>query len=181
MSSIVIISGSPNKTSRLYGLIDAAEQTLKQAGHRVAIIHVAELPAEDLIHANFNSDSVKNVLEQIKEADAIIVASPVYKAAYTGILKTFLDLIPERGLAHKLTLPLFVGGTIAHLLAIDYALKPVLSALGARHILAGVYTVDQSIARRENGSFSLDEDAAGRLERALGELVHELEWKARRD
>ncbi|MDQ0896682.1 NAD(P)H-dependent oxidoreductase [Paenibacillus sp. V4I7] len=61
------------------------------------------------------------------------------EASYTGVLKAFLDLLPQKGLECKVVLPLAVGGTISHLLAIDYALKPVLSALGARNILQGVY------------------------------------------
>jgi FMN reductase len=68
-----------------------------------------------------------------------------YKAAYTGILKTYLDLLPQNGLAGKIVLPIAIGGTIAHLLTLDYALKPLLSTLGARHILAGIYFLDSQI------------------------------------
>jgi FMN reductase len=180
MAKVAILSGSPNKQSRLYGLIGAAEQELVRTGHHVDIIHVAELPADDLLRANFSSEAIQAALTLVKEADVVIVASLVYKAAYTGILKTFLDLIPERGLADKLLLPLFVGGSTAHLLAVEYALKPVLSALGGRHILGGVYAVDQSVARKDNGGFELAEETAERLGLALNELEEEAEWRQRR-
>jgi len=71
-----------------------------------------------------------------------LVATPIYKAAYSGLLKSFLDLLPQDGLRGKTVLPLATGGSTAHLLALDYALKPVLGALGARHILDSVYATD---------------------------------------
>ncbi|MNI83544.1 FMN reductase (NADPH) [compost metagenome] len=89
------------------------------------------------------------------------------------MLKTFLDLIPEKGLAGKIILPLFIGGSLAHLLSIDYSLKPVLSVLGARHILGGVYTVDSQVARTEQGGFQIAEELISRLEENVKELAEE--------
>nr|MBD3885136.1 NADPH-dependent FMN reductase [Phormidium tenue FACHB-886] len=107
----------------------------------------------------------------IEQADALIISTPVYKAAYTGVLKAFLDLLPQNALREKTILPIATGGTIAHLLAIDYALKPVLNNLGARHILGGVYIVDTQIQRQEDGGIQLDEEIEQRLRAALGQLV----------
>jgi FMN reductase len=103
----------------------------------------------------------------------VVVASPVYQASYTGVLKTFLDLVPQKGLAGKVVLPLFIGGSLAHLLTIDYALKPVLSALGARYILGGVYTVDAQVARTETGGFDIAGELRTRLEENVKELARE--------
>ena len=72
--------------------------------------------------------------------------------------------------------PLFIGGTIAHLLAVDYSLKPVLTALGARHILGGVYAVDQAVDRLPDGGYQLSEDIKTRLETSLEQLNDELHW-----
>lgn len=177
---IVILSGSVNQGSRLNGLIDYSRGKLEQSGHEVAVIHIADLPAEDLIRANWNSPAVKEALALVEAADGIIAASPVYKAAYSGVFKTFLDLIPQKGLERKVLLPLFIGGTISHLLSIDYALKPVLSALGATNILAGVYAVDQSVDRLEGGSFRLSEEISGRLDNALALLGGETVFVASR-
>ncbi|HEY9910193.1 MAG TPA: NAD(P)H-dependent oxidoreductase [Thermosynechococcaceae cyanobacterium] len=54
----------------------------------------------------------------------------------------------RKALLGKVILPIAMGGTIAHPLAIDYALKPVLSELGAWHLLGGVYAVDKQITRQ---------------------------------
>ncbi|MMZ69127.1 FMN reductase (NADPH) [compost metagenome] len=59
------------------------------------------------------------------------------------------------------------------MLSIDYSLKPVLSALGARHILGGVYTVDSQVARTEQGGFEIAEELKERLEDNIKELVEE--------
>ncbi|OBA01616.1 hypothetical protein A9P44_06855 [Paenibacillus polymyxa] len=67
-------------------------------------------------------------------------------------------------------MPLFIGGTLAHLLVIDYALKPVLSALGGRHILGGVYAVDQWVERLPGEAYGLSEELVARLERSVKEL-----------
>lgn len=174
MSDVVIISGSPSASSRLYGVLDVAAGALREAGLAAAWIHVRELPAEDLLHARFDSPSVEKAVRLVEQADAVIVATPVYKASYTGILKAFLDVLPQKGLADKLVLPIAIGGTIAHLLMIDYALKPVLFALGAQHVLGGVYVQDAHVVRTERGDFELAEEVAQRLDDALKRFIREI-------
>ncbi len=60
---------------------------------------------------------------------------------------------------------------MAHLLAINYALKTVLSELGARHLLGGVYAVDKQIQRQEDGSIQIEEEIYQRLKHSLHDLV----------
>jgi FMN reductase len=81
----------------------------------------------------------------VTEADGIVVASPVFKAAYSGLLKLLLDLLPQFALAGKVVLPVVTGGSPTHVLAIDYALRPVLSSLGSDHIVPGWFVLDQHI------------------------------------
>lgn len=170
---ITIINGSPTPGSRLSAVIARTEELLIQEGFEMSRLNVSELPAEDLINARFESEAIVKANARVAEADAIIVASPVYQASYTGVLKTFLDLIPQKGLTGKVVLPLFIGGSLAHLLSIEYALKPVLSVLGARYILGGVYTVDSQVARKEEGGFELADELVSRLEDNVRELVRE--------
>jgi FMN reductase len=86
-----------------------------------------------------------------------------YKASYTGILKTYLDLHPQKALVGKRIVPIAIGGSLGHLLAIEYALKPVLSVLGATEILNTVYFLDRQIERLEADGYRIDEEAAQRL------------------
>jgi FMN reductase len=100
----------------------------------------------------------------------VIVATPVYKAAYTGVLMAFLDLLPQLGLTGKTVLPLATGGTVAHVLAIDYGLRPVLQSLGARHVLQGLFIVDKLLTRTAAGELEIEHEARGRLDALLSEF-----------
>lgn len=94
MANIAIIIGSPNGGSRLYGLTEFAGERLAEAGLTLEWIAAADLPAEDLLRADFGSPAIKRIIASVEEADAVIIASPVFKAAYSGALKTILDVIP---------------------------------------------------------------------------------------
>lgn len=176
MSKIVIIAGSPNPKSRLNGLLEHVEKRWKDAGIGIETVRVAELPAEALLHADFADPAILRALASVEGADAAVIAGPVYKASFSGLLKSFLDLLPQAGLKGKVTLPLFIGGTISHFLSVDYALKPVISALGGRHVLGGVYAVDQWVERAADGGFALAGELQERLDRAADELAEELGW-----
>lgn len=178
MTKIALIAGSPANGSRLFGLIQYATDRLALSGFDVDLISAADLPAEDLLRADFGSPAIRQALASVEEADAVIIASPVFKASYSGALKTILDLVPQKGFQGKVVLPLFIGGTIAHLLAVDYALKPVVAALGGTNILGGVFAVDGWISRTEHGGFELNEQLKERLDASLSELVLELEHYA---
>ncbi|MWV44519.1 NADPH-dependent FMN reductase [Paenibacillus sp. HJL G12] len=178
MTKIALIAGSPANGSRLFGLVQYATDHLALSGFDIDLISAADLPAEDLLRADFNSTAIRKALASVEQADAVIIASPVFKASYSGALKTILDLVPQKGFQGKVVLPLFIGGTIAHLLAVDYALKPVVAALGGTNILGGVFAVDGWISRTEHGGFELTEPLKERLDASLSELILELEHYA---
>ncbi|MBW4444655.1 MAG: NADPH-dependent FMN reductase [Plectolyngbya sp. WJT66-NPBG17] len=170
MPSILAIAGSPTHPSRTHGLVEIAAKRLQQEGFQVDIVSVRDFPAEDLVFGRYDSAALNPVKALLEKADGVIVSTPIYKASYTGVLKAFLDLLPQKSLNCKVVLPIATGGTIAHLLAIEYALKPVLAELGARHILGTVYAVDQQIQRLKDGSLQLEPEIEDRLYNSLQEL-----------
>lgn len=174
--TIVILSGSPNPHSRLTGIIDYLERQSLSRGASVDHLAALTLPPEDLIYGRFDSPAVKDAVERVARADAVIVASPVYKAAYTGLLKTLLDLLPQKGLEGKTALPVMIGGTIAHLLAIEFTLKPVLSALGVRRFAGEVFALDSQVTRTETPdglAYELQDELRDRLDAAVRKLFEE--------
>ncbi|PYI56167.1 NADPH-dependent FMN reductase [Paenibacillus flagellatus] len=175
MPNVVLLSGSPTPSSRLNGILDFAHTTLESAGFHVERLLVRNLPPEALVHARFDDPEIVKATAAIERADAVVIATPVYKAAYTGLLKSFLDLLPQKGLVRKPVLPVAIGGTIAHLLTIDYALKPVLSALGATRIQTGVYIVDSQVLRDDQGRLLIEDEARKRLHDALLGFAEELD------
>ena len=146
---VVSLGGSPSLKSRSAVLLDYARQRLQQQGVEVISYQIRDFAAEDLLHARFDSPQIQLLIEQIAQADGVLVATPVYKASFSGALKTLLDLLPERALQHKVVLPLATAGSSAHMLAVDYALKPVLAALKAQEMLHGVFAEDGQISYGE--------------------------------
>ncbi len=171
MAYILAIAGSPSHPSRTYSLLEYASKFLEQQGLQTDIISVRDLPAEDLVYGRYDSPALDESKAQLEKANGVIISTPVYKAAYTGVLKAFLDLLPQKALSGKIVLPVATGGTIAHLLSIEYALKPVLSELGARHILSTVYAVDKQIQLQADGSLQLDAELEQRLHDVLSEYA----------
>jgi FMN reductase len=85
----------------------------------------------------------------------------VYRAAYSGLVKSLLDLLPKETLAGTAVLPLATGGTQGHVVAIDFALRPLLAAIGATDVLPGHFVLDQLIATQDEGSYVRPLAAAG--------------------
>lgn len=85
-------------------------------------------------------------VQTIQRANVVVVASPTFKATYTGLLKLFLDQFPTDGLAGVTAFPVMLGAGLAHALAPDLLLKPVLVELGAICPAAGLYLIDKTYA-----------------------------------
>ena len=166
--------GSGAQRSRSTWLLQLAQARLAEQDEEARFIAVRELPASALLSADASPAPIRAALDAVQRAELVIVSTPIYKAAYSGLLKVFLDLLPPDALRGKLVLPLATGGSPAHFLALDYALKPVLSALGARHVLDGVFATDAQLRRHEAGGFVPEPDLIARLDRALAPLAPRL-------
>ncbi|MGH4023023.1 MAG: NADPH-dependent FMN reductase [Pseudonocardiaceae bacterium] len=146
MAPIVVLSGSPSATSKTAAVLDLIALRLVDHGHQVRTVPVRELPAAALLSGDTSDPAIAEVVASIGVAGGLVVASPVYKAAYTGLLKSLLDLQPPHALAGKAVFPLVTGGTPAHVLALEYALRPVLAAMGGL-VGQGYFLLDHFITR----------------------------------
>ncbi|MFJ4844658.1 MULTISPECIES: NADPH-dependent FMN reductase [unclassified Streptomyces] len=163
MAAILSVSGSPSATSRTARLLRHLDERLRLQGHDVVSLEVRTLPAEALLGADFRHPAVTEAAALFQRSDGVVIGTPVYKAAYSGLLKSLLDLLPQYALADKTVLPLATGGSTAHVLAIDYALRPVLSAMGAAHIVPGWFTLDKDITVADDGALTVAPAAAEAL------------------
>ncbi|MEJ7541983.1 NADPH-dependent FMN reductase [Staphylococcus intermedius] len=173
MAKVTIIAGGQKVASRLTGVIHYAEHYLNQAGIDTEVIQVHQLHAKALITADFTSESINATHQTIEASDGIIIVSPVFKAADSGILKTYLDLLPRSAFASKTVLPLAVGGSFAHVLALQYSLDPVIKELGADTIHKGRFILDQHISYNEDGTYSFDQEADEALNKTLKKFVND--------
>jgi FMN reductase len=164
---LVSLSGSPSQRSRSAWLLDWAAKQLEPHATNARFLSLRDLPATALLTADTRHPVIAEAIAAVQQADVVLVGTPIYKAAYSGLLKTFLDLLPQDALRGKTVLPLATGGSPAHLLAIDYALKPVLHALGARQLLDGVFVTDTHMPAHEVLGYLPDEAVVERLSRAL--------------
>ncbi|GJF34787.1 FMN reductase (NADPH) [Kitasatospora sp. NE20-6] len=156
MATVLSVSGSPSATSRTTGLLRHVDARLAALGHEVVPFDARSLPAEALLSADFSHPAIVRAVELFEQADGVVIGTPVYKAAYSGLLKALLDVLPQYALRGKAVLPLATGGSTAHVLAVDYALRPVLSSMGAGHVTQGWFVLDRDITLRADGTAGVE-------------------------
>ena len=171
--TVLLVAGSPSEHSRSAALLDAVQLRLQLRGVEVERLHIRDMSPQALLLADFSHPSVAHATAQVARARAIVVATPVYKAAYSGVLKVFLDLLPQTAFKTKHVLPLATGGSPHHMLALDYALRPVLQSLGAAHVLPGVYATDAQVLVLPEGGYQVVPDIAARLDESVNHLIAE--------
>ena len=168
--SILLLGGSPHIPSSSSRLLLHIGDQLALHGHTYSKLDVRDLPARALLQADYADAQIADAVRAVAEADAILIATPIYKASYTGLLKAFLDLLPQDGLAGKLVLPLATGGGHAHTLALDYALRPVLHALGAKQVFTSIYANAQQLDWHDERGLTLDAPIAARVQAGIAEV-----------
>ena len=109
MPTIACIVGSPSSPSRTAFVAAHVAAHLAKDGNTLEEIVVRDLPAEDL-RARADVPAIAAAVKAVERADGIVVATPIYKASFSGILKTFLDLLPQWAFRGKYVLPIATGG-----------------------------------------------------------------------
>ncbi len=136
--TVSVVAGNPKANSRT---LDAATRvaTALHGGPPAVIIDVIALGAGLL---GWGDPTVGDAVAAIRASDAVVFASPTYKASYTGLLKLFLDQFPSGGLSGVVAFPLMLGGAWQHALAPEVFLKPVLVELGATCPMPSLYLLE---------------------------------------
>jgi FMN reductase len=99
---------------------------------------------------------VQEAINTVVASDVLIVASPTYKATYTGVLKIFLDALPGGSLAGVTAYAVMLGAGPSHAMAPEYLLKPVLVELGATCPVRGLYLLDSDFEELSSASAWLE-------------------------
>ena len=111
--------------------------------------------------------TVERELAAVEQADILVVATPVYRGAYTGLFKHFFDFVHQDALIDKPVLLAATGGSERHALVIDHQLRPLFSFFQARTLPLGVYATDKDFNDYRLQCEALIERAALAVERAL--------------
>ncbi|TFH71787.1 NADPH-dependent FMN reductase [Cellulomonas sp. HD19AZ1] len=167
--AVVALVGNPRPGSRTLGAATALARTLAGhlgAGADPAVVDLAaHAPG---LHAQPRPADVDAALATAAGADVLVVATPVYKASFTGLLKSFLDLYGPDALARVVAVPLVVSATPAHTLVGEVHLRPVLVELGATVPTRTLSILDADLADLGPAVARWWERAERPLRRALG-------------
>lgn len=130
MTSLTTLVGNPQPASRTLAVAEelASQVAAITDAERDETIDLA-LVAQRIF--DFPSDEIDALIERVARPGILVVATPTYKASYTGLLKSFLDRYGANGLAGVTAIPVFTIGSPAHTLAVEHTLRPLLVELGA--------------------------------------------------
>jgi len=139
MTRVAVVVGNPKPQSRT---LEAASYVAAELTGQAPdlVIDLAELGARLL---DWQDETVAGLVAEVGSADLVVFASPTYKAAYTGLLKLFLDRFATDGL-RGVAVPLMLGAGPGHALAPELTLRPVLTEIGGVVATKGLYVVDKA-------------------------------------
>ncbi len=136
--------------------------------------HIDVVELRDLAHdltdhvlTGFPSPTLRDALDAVVRADGLVAVTPVFAASYSGLFKTFADVLDDDVLAGMPVLVAATGGTERHSLVLDHALRPLFSYLRAVVVPTGVYAASSDWGSNAGADGALQQ----RIERAAGELA----------
>jgi FMN reductase len=133
---VAVVVGNPKPASRTLSAASYVARELSGAEPDL----VVDLGTVGAGLLDWADPDVTELVRQVGEADLVVVASPTYKATYTGLLKLFLDRFSTTGLS-GLAVPLMLGAGPTHALAPEHTLRPLLTEIGGT-TLRGLYVTD---------------------------------------
>ena len=166
MTRLVVVSAGlsvPSSTRLL------ADRLADAAGEALGEVDIETVELRDLAHqltdhllTGFPSGDLARAIDSVREADGLIVVTPVFSASYSGLFKMFFDVLQADLLDGKPVLVAATAGTSRHSLVLEHALRPLFVYLHAVVVPTGVFA-----ATDDFGDIGLDQ----RFERAAGELA----------
>ncbi|WP_138734064.1 FMN reductase [Modestobacter excelsi] len=171
--TIAVVSAglsNPSSTRLLADRLATATVEALRARGDDATVEVVELRehARDLadhLTSGFANKSLQAAIDTVVGADAVIAVTPVFSASYSGLFKTFFDVVDKDALIGTPVLLGATAGTARHSLVVEYAMRPLFAYLRAVPVPTGVF------AASEDWAGGGDTALVGRVERAAGELA----------
>ena len=173
--ALAVVSGglsNPSSTRLLGDRLTAATVAALRARGEDSTVEVVELRvhARDLadnLVTGFPNQALRTAVDTVTGADGLIAVTPIFSASYSGLFKTFFDVLDKDSLSGKPVLLGATAGTARHSLALEHAIRPLFSYLRAITVPTGVFAAAEDWA----GTGGVDRALAGRIDRAAGELA----------
>ena len=171
MNSLIVLNGglgSPSTTRKLAERIaGAVDAQVGRRGESVAVeyIDIREYAADlaTMMTTGIASEKLKAAQDKITAADAMIAASPVFAASYSGLFKMFMDTLDPNAITGMPVIIAATAGTPRHSLMLEYAMRPLLSYLRADVMSTAVFAATDD--------FGGEEGLDRRIERAASQLA----------
>jgi FMN reductase len=164
MSTVGVVVGNPKTRSRTLAVAQAVAIACADAaglaGAERMTVDLAELGPELF---DWSSARVRDAVDGVRRCSLAVVASPTYKASYTGLLKSFLDWFTTTDLEGVTVVPVMVGAGQQHALAVEVHLRPVLVELGATIPTRGLYVTEGELEDVDDVIAAWLQEAAPRL------------------
>ena len=165
---IGVVVGNPKPGSRTLTVAEAVAAAAAEASGLAdaerLTLDLAELGPELF---DWSSERVRRAVDAVRHCALAVVASPTYKASYTGLLKSFLDWFATTDLSDVVVVPVMVGAAPQHALAVEVHLRPVLVELGATLPTRGLYVMESQLADLDAVVAAWAEEAGPRLRTAV--------------
>ncbi|MFD8124487.1 CE1759 family FMN reductase [Streptomyces albidoflavus] len=136
-------------------------------GAAVAPVRVDAVELRDLANdiaqnftAGFPGPKLTAALDQVTGADAVIAVTPIFTASYSGLFKSFFDVLDQEALTGKPVLIAATGGTARHSLALEHALRPLFAYLRAVVVPTAVYAASEDWGNTDGLNRRIDRAAA---------------------
>ncbi|GAA2314741.1 NAD(P)H-dependent oxidoreductase [Nonomuraea roseoviolacea subsp. roseoviolacea] len=164
-------------------LLEAARRHLETDDGREPVeVRVVELRdlAVDVANAfvtGFPGARLRAAIEAVTQADGLVAVTPVFTASYSGLFKSFFDVVEPDALAGKPVLIAATGGTARHSLALEHAMRPLFAYLRAVVVPTAVYAASEDWG---GGGDAFTDGLGERIGRAAGELAALVSGRPRR-
>jgi FMN reductase len=176
MTRIVVISAGLSVPSSTRILADAlGTATRRRLADLGQDCEVTVVELRDLAHAitdnmltGFPTGALADAVRRVTEADAVVAVTPVFSASYSGLFKSFFDVLDDGVLDGKPVLIAATAGTARHSLVLDFAMRPLFFYLRADVVNTGVFAASSDFG---SGSLGATGSLSDRIDRAAGELA----------
>jgi FMN reductase len=173
--TLAVVSGGlsvPSSTRLLADRLTAATVDALKARGEDTTVEVVELRSHardlaDNLVTGFANQALRTAIDTVIGADGLIAVTPIFSASYSGLFKTFFDVVDKDSLVGTPVLLGATAGTARHSLALEHAVRPLFAYLRAVAVPTAVFAATEDWA----GAGGIDRALAGRIDRAAGELA----------
>jgi FMN reductase len=159
-TKIAVVSGGLSEPSSSRLLADRLAAAVRAELDRASVeVTSTVIELRPLAHAitdamltGFASQELESAFGTVARADAVIAVTPAFNASYSGLFKSFFDVLPEETLNDMPVLMGATGGTERHSLILEHSLRPMLSYLHAFVSPTGVYAATEDFGATVAGS-----------------------------